>query len=236
MKIYYLYFFTLLFLVSCNSDSIESEIEAPLLSKESSTFLDSPINTNNPFDYAGQLHNELLTAHYSLFYQPSTLDSIIEVVRYQTQRHPLLMHDTIGSIYASQIQYIIDQPDEAFHTQLSLSSLSAGAQIDFAHFISTLVSQIEMDESYPNLYHFITAYESEIVSDVALSPDEKSKILKVTSIIRHSIYLNKKRPKKNTDPDWDWLTTSIYGATTGTSSTLSTAIANSLITGSVLNR
>ncbi|MDD3005613.1 hypothetical protein [Flavobacterium sp.] len=94
-----MYFLTVLFLVSCHSDVLEEEAAAPFFSKDPSPLLDSPLNPYNPFDYAGQIHNELLTLHYPVFHQTSAVDSIIGMVRFKTQEHNLLKNDTLSPIY-----------------------------------------------------------------------------------------------------------------------------------------
>ena len=57
-----------------------------------------------------------------------------------------------------------------------------------------------------------------------------------TSILRFSAYRAKKKPKKNTDPDWLIWVTHVYGAEEGAEENEAKAIVTALVTGIVSNK
>lgn len=238
MKNYYLYFSFLLFFVSCDSSILEEESDF-VQTEQNEVFkftregYDLPNNPSNDFDYAGQLHNAILLSYYEQASPSQSIDSILSFVTLKIKEYPL--NPTFDTVDFNQIQVVISSPELALESFLSTSSLSFSAEQSLHDFISAMVLEAETDVVYEEVYEDITQYESEVASNLSFTSHEKEIILSITSIVRHSVYEKKKRPKKNTDLDWDWLTTNIIGATAGASGDITKGITTALVAGIVAN-
>ena len=237
MKINYLYFIAISFFISCDSsesDSLQSSSTA-----YRKTTSDPPFNSFNTFDYAGQIHNEILSSYYDQTSLPTSIDSIISLVSQITKNHHYFINSSnlgLDSLSSVQVQFILSSPEDALKNFMDSSTLSETPKNSLNDFILGLLVYIETDVSYDLIYAHIRDYESSVFTNEYYTSAEKERILSVTSIVRHSIYMKKKKPKKNTDPDWDWLTTSIVGASARVSGDLSYAIASSIVGGIVENK
>lgn len=237
MKINYLYFIAISLFISCDSSELESAQNSSTMYRK--TNYDPPFNSSNTFDYAGQIHNEILSSYYEHALLPTSLDSIISLVSQITKNHPYFANssnlglDTLSSV---QVQFLLSSPKSTLTSFMDSSTLSETPKNSLKQFILGLLVYVETEESYDSIYAHITDYESSVISNVGYASYEKETILCVTSIVRHSIYMKKKKPKKNTDPDWDWLTTSIVGASARAYGDLSYAIVSSVVGGIIENK
>lgn len=235
MKIYYLYLLLVLVCISCETSEkeIETSLNPSTLNKEK---YDSPFNPSNSFDNAGQIHNEILTSYYEHHPLPTETDSIIDLFHAKATLHPYFSIITSSLISPQELEMLLNHPDTAMQDFLQSSDLSEKAKISLSTYIEELLYYADSSDDYAVIYNYITTYENTIATDALYSWDEKSIILTITSITRHSIYMKKKRPKKNTDLDWDWLTTNIVGATAGANGDTQKAIYTALVAGIIENK
>ena len=71
------------------------------------------------------------------------------------------------------------------------------------------------------------------MNDVSLDEADLKILLTTTSIVRYATHHRKKRPKKNTDPEWDLLIFDMAGACSGARTSTQEAVALSVISGIV---
>lgn len=109
------------------------------------------------------------------------------------------------------------------------------AALSLQSFISTLVPLCDEEDDYNIIYSFITSYENTVLGSKNIPASDKQVILITTSIIRYSTYERKKRPKKNTDPEWDLMIGNIIGSVDGASEGIEAAVLKSLLCGIVEN-
>ena len=236
MKIYY-YFALALFFISCDDTSIKEQNNSTVthfkIAKEKEEL---PFNSANPFDEAGTIHNEILTNYYSHYPLLTDTDSIINLFHAKAKEHSFFSSLTTSPILSNELNLLLSQPENMLEDFLQSSDLSEKAKISLSVYIEELLFYTYSSDNYAIIYDYITDYENTIATDSLYSSDEKAIILTITSITRHSVYMKKKRPKKNTDPDWDWLTTNIVGATAGTNGDTQKAIYTALVAGIIENR
>lgn len=238
MKNYFiLLVYTFLF-ISCDppaSEEIVSDINN--YSKKYETV--SPVNLSNAYEFVGQVYADVLDSYYADPYLPKDADSIIEKVNLEAHKHvffdnlPLADYNLIPQ---SRISYLVSDGEVALDLIVSDSSLPLVAKENFRSFVSTVLSKVDNKEDYTAIYNYVILYESTIQDAVQLSPSEKEYLLTVTSIIRHSVYARKKRPKKNTDLDWYWLTAKFSGALEGAQHGQTHAILTALKAGIMTNK
>lgn len=235
MKFYYFYFAMALFFISCDSSMNEQDSTANHY-KSSETKEELPFNSANPFDGAGTIHNELLTSYYAHYPLPTETDSIIALFYENAKAHSFFATISSSPILPNELDMLLKEPDIVLQDFLESSDLSEKAKISLNGYIETLLDYANSSEDYAVIYDYITTYENTIETDALYSSDEKAFILTITSITRHSVYMKKKRPKKNTDPDWNWLTTNIFGATAGANGDTQKAIYTAVVAGIIENK
>ena len=238
MKNYFLILLFALLFVSC--ETTESELissETNTLSKKSEDLL--PLNPTNSYDFVGQVHYDISTSYFADSNLPKTIDSIVSQVNLKASIHPFF-DDFLSADYnlvpQNRIAYLVSDSHGAFDSIVDDLPLNATAKNDFRLFVETVLSKVDNDEDYIDIHNYIVHYESTIQDSGQLSVSEKEYLLTVTSIIRHSVYAKKKRPKKNTDLDWYWLNAKFTGAVEGAQYGKSHAILTALKAGIIENK
>ncbi len=238
MKNYFLILLFTLLLVSCETTESEPmRSETNHHSKKSQELL--PLNPSNSYDFVGQVHYDISTSYFSDSHLPKTIDSIVNQVNLKASIHPFfddLLSTDYNLVSQSRIVYLVSDSHDAFNSIVDGLPLNVTAKNDFRLFVETVLSKVHIDENYIDIHNYIVDYESNIQDSGQLSTSEKEYLLTVTSIIRHSVYAKKKRPKKNTDLDWYWLGAKFTGAVEGAQYGKWHAILTALKAGVVENR
>lgn len=245
MKPFYLCILSLFLLYSCDETTdLESK---PLAQPHSllthrlgdAQLLDLPINHNNPYDYVGQLHYELYLNYYAK--QPDSLLSFEQVVNdvegiANTNSNFISLAGTNYSFSNTMaLKQFIGCKTLCLDTILAHSSLSFSAQERTKDFFEDFTILFESNLYSEPILDYIVQFENEILTSLAISELDKSIILSTTSIARYGTYESKSRPKKNTDPDWDSLITSLYGTILGVESRIEDGVVGSLVFGITTN-
>ena len=238
MKNYLIILLYALLFASC--ESTETELTSTEVSHFSKKTQDTtPLNPANTFDYVGQVHYDLSLSYYSSLLLPKTIDSIISKVNLEASEH-FYFDGFLSSDYnlvpQSRIEAIVANSEDEFTSIVDDLQLSPQVKNDFSAFVATVLSKVDHDVDYEAIYNYVVLYESTLQDSKDISASEKEYLLSVTSIIRHSVYAKRKRPKKNTDPDWDWLTANITGAVEGAQYGKSHAVLTALKAGIIENR
>ena len=197
----------------------------------------SPANPLNPFDIAGQVHTELYAAYYeddSLVVDLSDVLHRVLLVSNQNETFVSLSNSSY-LIDTTTLSSLIAQIDCCSAAIIDNSLATDEAVLSLQSFISTLVPLCDEEEDFNIIYSYITSYESNILASKNISTSDKQVILITTSIIRFSTYERKKRPKKNTDPEWDLMIGNIIGSVDGATEGLEAAVLKSLLCGIVEN-
>ncbi|MEC4004847.1 hypothetical protein OX283_009290 [Flavobacterium sp. SUN052] len=193
-----------------------------------------PANSANPFDYVGLLHNQLLETYYSGVSLPKTLtgisNSVVSIAN-ATSAFTSLSGGTYTFTSLERVQYIALHSQDCLDSVVVSSLSSSGARISMTNFINSYLSLCNSENDYSVIYDFIVAYESAALSDTTLSLSDRKVILITTSVARYSSYERKKRPKKNTDPEWGLLVTNIIATLDGANESVAKALTMGLVSG-----
>lgn len=241
MKPFYLCILSLFLLYSCDETTdMESKSKTPsnsLLNHRTgeAMYFDLPINQNNPYDYVGQLHFELYQDYYAT--QPDSLLSFeqvlynVEGLANKNSNFNLIARKNYYFSNVIALEQLLGCKTLCLDTVLAQSSLSFIAQYKTKDFFQNFNGLFEKNLESEPVLEYITQFENEIITSAILSVSDKSIILSATSIARYSTYESKRRPKKNTDPDWDSLITSLYVAFLGDENSVGDRIVASLVCG-----
>lgn len=241
MKFFILCLFVFPFCISC-SDTSDISIVSGTANANTYLFSSkigdvSPANPLNPYDIAGQVHTELYAAYYeddSLSVELSDVINRVLIVSNQNETF-MSLSNTSYLIDSTTISNLMGQIS-CCSAQIINSSLTTDeAVISLQSFITTLVPFCDEEDNYKTIHSFITSYENNILESKNIPASDKQVILISTSIIRYSTYERKKRPKKNTDPEWDLMIGNIVGSVDGASEGIEAALLKSLICGIVEN-
>jgi hypothetical protein len=221
MKQIYSCLLILFFFISCTT---ENEQQVAPAGKNDVHYMqrlanELPLNSKNSFDVAGELYNELLDSYYANNGTAvnNTPNILSQVNAFAGSNERFLMAK--GSSYTpsspSTIQYIITNPITGVPEIVGKSGMSVIAKLSFNTFLLDLKSRCKNDEDFEHIYDFIVSYEDNVTASIVLNNTEKQTILTSTSFARFSAYRGKRKPKKNTDRDWDLLIAGIAAGTDG---------------------
>jgi len=232
--------FTTASLVSCSPESENGSMEDPRSENNHQHRAGSaaPFNDRNHFDLAGQIHNELLSIYYEQSPLPGTTEAIaerVEAVAGHNNAFILLKPFAYSPVTGSGLDAMLD-PSYGVSQAIGASRLTPVAKESLLGFVSTLLEYVEKNERFEVIYEFAVNYEASVSVNPLLNEHDKEVILTTASIARHSAHFRKKKPKKNTDPDWDWLTANIIGGTEGANYGTAEAITYALAGGIAENR
>lgn len=241
MKPFYLCILSLFFLNSCD-ESIDLESKSPtpsnlILTQRTGEAMSSdlPINQANPYDYVGQLHYELYQAYYAT--QADSLSSFeevlydVEVLANKNSNFASIAGINYSFSNVIALDQLLSCKTLCLDTVLVPSSLSAFAQDKAKDFLENFNELFEKHFDSAPVLDYIIQFENEIIASATLSVSDKTLILSATSIARYSTYESKRRPKRNSDPDWDSLITSLHGAFLGDVNSVGDRIVASLVCG-----
>jgi hypothetical protein len=197
----------------------------------------SPANPLNPFDIAGQVYTELYAAYYeddSLVVDLSDVLNRVLLVSAQNESF-VSLSTTSHLIDTTTISSLLSEISCCSAEIIDNSLATDEAALSFQSFISTLVPFCDEEDDYTIIHSFITSYENIILESKIIPASDKQVVLISTSILRFSSYERKKRPKKNTDPEWDLMIGNIIGSVDGASTGIESAVLKSLTCGIVEN-
>lgn len=197
-----------------------------------------PGNASNPYDEAGWLHNELFETYYASVTLPRDISAIatkVETIAEANTGFKAIKGSAYLPVSTTRVQYIIDHRSTCITDVISASSMTAPAKLSLTNFISSLVVLFDSESNCDILYRFVVDYEDVILNDKSFSAKDMQIMLTTTSIARHVSYLAKKRPKKNTDPDWTILVTNVVAAADRAEYGMAESITTGLVAGIVQN-
>lgn len=193
-----------------------------------------PANPANPYDLAGAVHLRLLSDYAATLEKPSDLAALQSLITAIANNNPDYQSIApavpvpISSLRLSELaagEYLF------LSDVLMTPTMSTLGKTRLDRFAHALLAQYEDEAAYPVLHSPIVLYESEVLRDSLLTAADKRILLTTSSIARFSAYAGRKRPKKNTDPDWDLLIANLAGAGEGASHDTGTAVLMALTAG-----
>lgn len=205
---------------SCEKPMHEDSTQAALPSSYMQRGTDSiPFYSNNPYDAIGAVYGEILQAHLDAAATPTSNDSIYAYVNQLVVQHSFfhsLSYQQYSKIELGRLEDYITYGKTLLPGIIQQLNLSTEVKSSHEEFVELLIDKLNEREDYLVIHEYILDYEDRILDDKEIGTTDKQYLLTVSSILRHSTYAKRKRPKKNTDLDWDWLTASVLGTVEGT--------------------
>lgn len=238
MKNIYSCLLILTFFVSCTQDDIEEQEINPAISNKGGGDI-SPMYNANQYDNAGRLYDEIFDAYYDGTSHSTDVQSVIAEV--ESIANANISFESINDLgyvplTAERVQYLADRNISDIAGIIGTSDLSATAKTSFSNFLLSFVVLYATDIDAVKMYDTIVKYESTVIASNLFTENDKRVILTTTSIVRHTSYRAKKKPKKNTDPDWLISVGHAFGTEEGAEENMAKAIVEGLVTGIVSNK
>lgn len=196
-------------------------------------------NAANPFDLAGKVHDELFSSYFSEYHSNQSVSGIaadVEALTLANRNFLVLDGANVPRFTADRLQAWTGHESCAVTDAITNSTLSNTAKISLISFTNSLLSMNSSASDYDAFYAFIENYESGVLLDPQLTGAEKERLLTIASICRYSAYRNKKKPKKNTDPDWDMMILSLAGSIDGSERNAAESVVDALTAGIFQNK
>lgn len=235
-KIYILVIFSILFSCTVEPQPVASTVNTfkPKVVEPVLPTISFPNNSENPYDYVGDVYIALFDTYFESNFSSGTFSEVIERVSVIASNESAFMsivnHDYFN-ISTARLTSILSHPTTCVSDVVNARFSSVDARSKHTTFITTLLSLYGCGADELALYGFIVAYEHQIVEDPILSAGDKTKILISTAIMRQAAVRPKKKPKKNTDPDWDLMVGNVVGAVDGSAEGVGEAITWALAVG-----
>lgn len=230
--------FILIFFISCDNDSNDATPNAVNSGMTSRIATELPGNAANPYDEAGWIHNELFETYYESSNKPTTVAGVIsrvEALADSNSNFKVIKTASYHPVSAERIQYLLDHKTTCVSEVIANSTLSSSAQLSLSNFMVSLDEKFAVETSCDLLYNYVVAYEKTVLDNVIFTAKDKQLILTTTSIARHTVYLARKKPKKNTNPDWTILILHIAAAEDGAEYGIAESITEGLVAGILSN-
>lgn len=224
-------------LLSCSSD-IETTNSENLTTFSAKRIISLPENALNSYDEAGLLYNELFDTYYTNGNLGGTVSQIVNQVQSIADANANF-NSIKGSFYhnvsSTRVQYLLEHPTTCVNDVIAASSMSTVGKSSLANFVNFFIVFLGTESDCDVIYQKVVAYESAVLLNSLLTETDKRIILTTTSITRHSAYRARKKPKKNTDPDWDIFIGNIIASTEGAEYGSAEAATMALVTGIAQN-
>jgi hypothetical protein len=198
----------------------------------------SPENDDNPYDYVGQIHNEIAYSYHNDTIKPVTIAGVIARVGYTAELNSRFtgikeMSYSAPAVYAvSNIQIY---GTTLLPGILAGSGMSTAGKEAMVLLTTMILAEAGNSNSFEENYDAIADFENAVLAHTGLTVYDKKVLLIVSSVGRHATYLVKKKPKKNTDPDWNVLIINLVGTVEGALKSEAEAINMGLVCGVLEN-
>jgi len=185
-----------IFLISCSSDSDFSAAENELPAEKK---YQPAENIHNPYDKKGKEIYEKLNAFYEKNKIPNSYSELADQINFISGRHNAenLKSSRLIEFTDEIVKSIMEDPDNNMILIVQGSILGSYAKANLITFLENLIMQRQQEFSIS--FNYIIDYESDVIADTDLTPDETETILTVASISRYSLYSAEERK----DRDWE---------------------------------
>lgn len=228
--------------IDTNVIDIPATISAGTVSHEAAMhrgITEMPANSDNPFENVGRIYDAMLTECYASGSVPTGIPAISDKVNLVANNTPgfnVLKGETYHNVQQERVSYIIGHPMTCIADISNATGLSAAGKSALILFINTILIADAKETEFKPIYEYTCDFEASVLSNASLNAKDKRVILIISSISRYSIFKAKKRPKKNTDPDWTILIANLTGAAYGADFDMAEAITTALVCGVAQNQ
>ena len=175
----------------------------------------NPANNNNPYDYAGRIHNEILN-EVLMEYDTSEInvDNICNIVESKTKKNKELIDLQATDVNCDLLQDGVDDYTKQFVNVINSSQLSEDGKMKAKEVVNYMFEKAfsDVEISYSDLYNHYIDLERQIMNNTRLNDFDKKSLLEGCSIARYSAYFwkntNLNKSRKSDKPQrgfWGWL-------------------------------
>lgn len=192
-------------------------------------------NSKNPHDVAGFLSSEISLEYYGTSLRDTSQSSIITDIVALANSNIAFNQLSPEAYFFTDIQTLnqvlsVSDTDSLLTSSIQFAILDSDLQIRFEDFIHNIMVNCLNEQSYSSLYDDIVSFESGVQNNFLINEGDRRVVLITTSLLRYQIKQKRKRPKKNTDRDWDYMITTLGATAVGAKIDIQNAIILSLIT------
>lgn len=198
-----------------------------------------PANSDNPFDNVGRIYDTVLTECYASGSNPTGINAVAAKVSFIANNcsgFNGIKGATYHDVLQERVSYILEHPMTCIADIVNASGLSATGKSTLILYINAILIANAKETEFKPIYDYTCDFETGVLGNTSLTTKDKRVILIVTSIARYSIYKAKKRPKKNTDPDWTILIANLTGAAYGADCDMAEAVTTAIVCGITQNQ
>ncbi|UPT70985.1 MAG: hypothetical protein M0D53_00790 [Flavobacterium sp. JAD_PAG50586_2] len=238
MKNIYSCLIILTFFASCTQDEKAYQEIIPAMSNRGGGDI-LPRYSANQYDNAGRIYDEIFDSYYDGTSRSTDVQSVIaEVESIANANASFESINALGyeTLSTERVQYLASRTVSDIGGVIGASDLSATAKISFSNFLLSFVALYSSEIEAVKMYDAVVKYESTVIASNLFTENDKRIMLTTTSIVRHTSYRAKKKPKKNTDPDWLISVGHAFGTEEGAEENEAKAIVVALATGIVSNK
>lgn len=186
-----------LFALACSDDGITDDFSdsgAAVSARESA----GPANPDNPYDFAGRIHNELLEMMEGAATKPLSVAQAAEMADAAATLHPDMGPAGAGTPVSGSTALLAELAGggDALADVLAASSLGDGAKASLLGLCAEL--ELLSGGSFEQGMEVLLSYEADILQHKAFTDGEKQVLLVAASVARHAAYR-----KKRKDKDWE---------------------------------
>jgi hypothetical protein len=146
-----------------------------------------------------------------------------------------LKESSYHDVQQNTVASIVEHPLTCQADIINGTGLSAIGKLTLNGYVTNVLLLAQKEIEFKPVYDYICEFETAVIGNATLTAKDKRVILLATSISRYSINKAKKRPKKNTDPDWTVFIGNIMGGTFGGDNDTAEALTTALVCGIAQN-
>jgi len=218
--------------ISCETENeyLNPSEKAKNTAAHSKTGDTEPQNPSNPYDMAGQVHNQIAELYIGGPLNPPRilLAEYVESLAFQNQDFSMLGNNYIP-VSLPGLVYILNNTDKSAAESFDAFGMGSSSRQEILAFIQQVAMLQHEDKDYSVIYNYIVSYETAIIANTTLKLGDKKAILTLTSIARYSNYFAKKQKQKPRDRDWDVSVGCLVAGLSGSTESTQKAIIKSLV-------
>ena len=179
-------FFSLIVINACQPVQVSDQVNA------STEGITPPSNKENPYDYAGKMHNDALEAYFSSPVKISSITGIVQFLNNYVSTHfnrsARLKSTDLPS--SDVVRKVLEDKENDFKNVFFNAGVSSDAQIRLKEFYELIIrDKNNPSANYNDLHQRIASFEGRVLDDATLTPEDLRVVLVASSVGRLSLHL-----------------------------------------------
>ncbi len=149
-------------------------------------------NSKNQYDYAGKLHNDILTQVLKTKgtgnLSVNEVCNLVDKFGGSNSEYQELTGSSYETIDSKEVSVLLEDSSSNFDNVINKSSISNNAKNQIISLRNYILSIEKTNDSYSDVYNYIVKFEDSILNNKELSTEDKKNILSLSSTARYSAY------------------------------------------------